>query len=168
MTGQSTLGHSGQASALRRRRLHPRPLRNSSSSLHPALTPTPGAGRGFLALGAPPRFSSRGSVIGSRVRVPGFHLCEGSGFFTLCLCDFSLLMARASMIAPGPLRLRRCDVSVRRGAFGMRKADGRRWSRRLSLFLTLVLAIVLSQSGDAQIGPVVLVPLQVVEPFPPV
>ena len=33
-------------SALRRRRLHPRPLRNSSSSLHPALTLTPGAGRG--------------------------------------------------------------------------------------------------------------------------
>ena len=76
--------------------------------------------------------------------------------------------SRASMNAPGPLRLRRCDVSVRRGAFGMRKADGRRWSPRLSLFLALVLAIVLSQSGDVQIGPVVLVPLDVVQPFPPV
>ena len=133
---------------------------------------TPGAGRGechrFLASGAPPRILSRGSVNGSRVRVPGFHLCEGSGFVTLCLCDLSLLLARASTIAPGPLRLHRCDVSVRRGAFGMRKADGRLWSQRLSLFLTLELAIVLSQSGDAQIGLVVLVPLDVVEPFPPV
>ena len=49
-------------SALRRRRLHPRPLHNSSSSLHPALTPTPGAGRGehhrFLASGTPPRCAS--------------------------------------------------------------------------------------------------------------
>ena len=143
-------------SALGRRRLHPRPLRNSSSSLHLALTPTPGAGCGehhrFPASGAPPRVSSRGSILGSRVRVSGFHLREGSRFVVLCLCDLPLFLPRVSMIAPGPLRLRRCDVSVRRGAFGVRKADGRRWSRRLSLFRTLVLAIVLSQSGDAQTG----------------
>ena len=82
--------------------------------------------------------------------------------------DFSFLLARASLLAPGPLLLCQCDVSVRHGAFGMRKADGRRWSRRLSLFLTLVLAIVFPQSGYAQIGPVSLVPLDVVEPFPPV
>ena len=72
------------------------------------------------------------------------------------------------MIAPGQPRLRRCGVPVRRGAFGVRKADGGRRSRRLSLSRTLVLAIMLPQSGDTLIGPVGLVPLQVVEPSPSV
>ena len=50
----------------------------------------------------------------------------------------------------------------------MWKADGRRWSRRLSLFLTLVSAVVFPQGGYAQIGPVGPVPLDAVEPFPPI
>ena len=50
----------------------------------------------------------------------------------------------------------------------MRKADGRRWSRRLPLYLTLVSAIVFPQGGYAQIGPVGLVPFDVVELFPPI
>ena len=146
------------------------PTRTSFSTLHAALTPTPGAWPGehhrFPASGAPPRVSSQGSILGSRVRVSGFHLREGSRFVTLCLCDLPLLLARISMIAPGQLPLRRCGVPVRRGAFGVRKADGGRRSRRLSLSRTLVLAIMLPQSGDTLIDPVGLVPLQVVERSP--
>ena len=56
---------------IRRRQLHPRPLRNASSSVRPAFTPTPGAGcaeHHCLPIpGTPPRVSSRGSVVGTRV-----------------------------------------------------------------------------------------------------
>ena len=46
----------------------------------------------------------------------------------------------------------------------MRNADGRRWSRRLPLYFTP--AIVLPQGGYSQIGPVGLVPFDVVELLP--
>ena len=120
--------------------------------------PTPGPGRGehhrFPALGAPLRVSSRGGVLGSRVRVSGLHLREGSRFVALCLCDLPLLLARLSMFAPGQLRLRQCGVPVRRGAFGVRKADGGRRSRWFSLSRALVPATIPTASRS------VLLPLE--------
>ena len=59
-------------------------------------------------------------------------------------------------------------VSVGCGTLNVRKADGRRWSRRLPPYLTLVSAIVFPQRGFSHIGPVGLVPFDVVEPLPPI
>ena len=86
--------------------LLPPPHSNTVPQVRESGATTTWAGRGeHHCFPAPPRVLSRGSILGSRVLVSGFHLREGPRFVALCLWDLPLFLTRIPMIAPGPLRL---------------------------------------------------------------